>query len=362
MTVLRTERDVLDTLRGKTIRLSDLYRACEDAGVTTRASGRDLIHGRTDLRWKRRARNALQSAKAAGAARRVDREQWVLDGTAERPACLLLLLGDQCLVEVVLSDAGRFLAEQDEQPDLILADPPWGLGVNETGRRDRDNAERQYARNAQQVVSGYVDVPTHLYQEFTERWVTSAASLLRPGAYLAIVTGPAQAAGVQVAAEAAGLEFLNQLIVPRPFALPTSRRFSHAHSCVTVLCQGPERNRARFFAVPADMPKAKSGRDYPLDVWSDVGKHERRGQLRYPTMLHPAVPDRLIKAFTPGPENGGRPWESLVVDPFVGGGASAVAALDNERRFAGSDVNPDAVRFTGARLINRNRQPELPLR
>lgn len=56
---------------------------------------------------------------------------------------------------------------------------------------------------------------------------------------------------------------------------------------------------------------------------TDVGQHERRGRVRYPTMLHPAVPERLINALTPGPENGGRAWQALVVDLLTGGGESA---------------------------------------
>lgn len=106
---------------------------------------------------------------------------------------------------------------------------------------------------------------------------------------------------MQLTAEDCGLSFVNQIIVPRPFALPTSRRFSHAHTVATILCSGAENNPARFFAVPADLPKSRAGHDYPLDVWADVGKHERRNLVRYPTMLHPTIPARLISALTPGP-------------------------------------------------------------
>ena len=48
--------------------------------------------------------------------------------------------------------------------------------------------------------------------------------------------------------------FLNQVIVPRPFALPTSRQFSHARTVVTILHVGTPGSRTRFFHTPADMP------------------------------------------------------------------------------------------------------------
>ncbi|MEJ7790786.1 MAG: DNA methyltransferase [Gaiellaceae bacterium] len=40
----------------------------------------------------------------------------------------------------------------------------------------------------------------------------------------------------------------------------------------------------------------------------------------------------------------------LVVDPFVGGGATAVAALEAQRRFVGSDIDPAAIATTSARV------------
>lgn len=99
------------------------------------------------------------------------------------------------------------------------------------------------------------------------------------------------------------------------------------------------------------MPTARSGRPYPRDLWSDIGKHERRGIVRYPTMLHPAVPRRVISALTPGPENGGRPWQSFVVDPFLGGGETMLAAVHLQRRFLGADINPGALRLSASRFV-----------
>lgn len=348
---LRTERDVIETLKGRALTIEDIYAACEAAGVQRRDEGTEVIHGRTDTRSRRRARGALQTLRRAGRAERIADGTWLIDGTVEQPQRMILIIaGDPSRMELVLSDAEKLLKETQEPPALILADPPWALGINATGRADRDNGERVYARNPDHIVGGYQDISAAQYIDFSHRWITAAASILAPGSYLTIITGPGQSARVQVAAEDAGLTFINQVVVPRPFALPTSRRFSHAHTVITILCSGPEQNRTRWFSVPEDLPKAASGRDYPLDVWSDIGKHERRGLVRYPTMLHPIVPSRLIRALTPGPENEGRPWEALVIDPFVGGGESAIAAIQAQRRFRGGDLNVQAVQLTAARV------------
>jgi len=59
-----------------------------------------------------------------------------------------------------------------------------------------------------------------------------------------------------------------------------------------------------------------------------------------------------VEYFTGGPDD-------LVVDPCLGGGTTAVAALQLGRRFIGCDVDPEAVERTRARLAEEP-QPEPP--
>jgi hypothetical protein len=352
--MLRTEADVVATLQGRTLTLEELYDACRDAGVTGRDRGHDVIHGRNDRRWQRRVRGHLQQLRRRGQAHRVAAGTWVLNGTRVHPlgALLVVVPGELGQVELVLGDAAELLRRLTGDgcaTDLIVADPPWQLQRQLSGDPVGDRSERFYARDPSRVVNGYVEVDPGAYREFTLRWVAAAAGLLaaNPGSYLAAITGPQQAARVQVAAEDAGLQFVNQLVVRRAFALPTSRRFSHAHTVVSVLSSGA--SRQRFFATPPDLPKSAAGNDYPLDVWCDVPKHERRGLLRYDNMLAPQLVARLLWAYTPGPGNGGQPWSSQVVDPFVGGGTTLVTSLAMQRRFVGGDLNPQALRFALAR-------------
>ena len=62
----------------------------------------------------------------------------------------------------------------------------------------------------------------------------------------------------------------------------------------------------------------------------------------YPAEKPPAVSEVLInQSTTPG---------ELVADPFMGSGSVGVAALHVGRRFAGTDLNPEAVRLTVERL------------
>ena len=62
------------------------------------------------------------------------------------------------------------------------------------------------------------------------------------------------------------------------------------------------------------------------------------GLYRYPARFSPELAAAAVDAFT-------RPGE-VVLDPFVGGGTSAVESLVRGRRFVGFDINPLAVLLT----------------
>ncbi len=204
------------------------------------------------------------------------------------------------------------------------------------------------------VVDGYVDVPADEYAEFTHRWIEAAAGALRTnGGYLAIITGPQQAARVQVAGEDAGLTYVNQIVAKRVFSLRTTRRLSHAHHVVTLMCSGPLESPDRHYACPDDLPKAQSGADYGLDWWDDIPKYERRGLVKYDNALHPTLVRRVVQATTPGE------WQALVADPFLGSGTTAKVCLEGRRRFYGGDLNPESLRFTMARLLAERNAPQL---
>ena len=353
--MLDSEADVLRTLRAGTYTLEQLYQLCEQRTEVGRHGGHDPVPEHAgDRRWKRRVRGALQGLHRSGRAERIGRSVWAIDGTAERPERLVLIVAGATPAEfeLRLQAAVELLAELEEPADLVLCDPPWGLGRC-SGRFANGHG---YRRDHTKVAPGYVDVDADRYAEFTHHWVGAAASALRPAGQLAVVTGPQRAAVVQCAAERAGLTWVSSIVARRAFPLATLRRPASAHWTISVLCRGALANPNRAFNPPQDLPAARSGHPYPLDWWAEGnGRSDRRG-YRYDNGLPLPMMLRLVRAFSDPGEH--------VVDPFVGGGTTAIACWATRRRFTGGDVNPHALRFTAARLLAEHawpaeRQPSL---
>lgn len=348
--MLRTEAQFLRTLKAGTYTIPELYAQCEAGADIARNGGLappDAQHP-TDTVWRRRLRGALQTYRASGGALHGGRSIWIIHGTRETPKTLVLVNPDGTLanVELHLCTAVQLLENLDEPADLVICDPPYGLGRGSGASSD----QRIYRRDQTKVMPGYVDVDPARYSEFTRQWVTAAARALRPGGQLTAITGPQRAAIVQVAAEEAGLEWVASIAAFRHFALRTSRRFSCSHWRITVMCRGPATSRRRVFQVPADLAKSRSGGDYPLDWWPENGRADRYGALRYDNGLPGRLVGRVIEAHS-------NPGE-LVVDPCCGGGASTIEARRLGRRYVGADVNPHALRYAAARLLSEHVWPE----
>lgn len=349
--MLRTEADVVRTLEGGSYTLEQLYAMCEAEADIERDGGMNPTspQHQSDRVWKRRVRNALQHRKARGQAANLDRGSWLLHGTPEHPRRLILIhAGVLCALDLRVATAVDLFGSLDEPIDLVVADPPYALGRG----TDRSSANRIYAtRDADSVVPGYVDVPAEDYEAFTREWISAAYPALRMGGQVAIITGPQQAAVVQYTAERAGLSFVSSIAAYKAFAKKTTRRPAFAHWTITVVSRGPQSSSKRTFNVPPDLPKARSGADYPLDFWTDNGRLDRKGDaLKYDNSL----PQTLIRRIVLMLSNEG----DLLVDPFLGGGSTAEAAMDMRRRFIGGDINERAIAFTGARLLNERIWPE----
>ena len=140
----------------------------------------------------------------------------------------------------------------------------------------------------------------------------------------------------------------NRIVWTFGHGLNSSKRFSGRHEMILWFTKGDQKifnldsvrvpqkyQGKRFYKGPnkGELSGNPLGKN-PSDVWEipNVKAHHVE-KTAHPCQFPAVIPQRLIKALTP--VNG------LVIDPFMGSGTSGVAAVIEERRFAGSEIQKE---------------------
>ena len=196
-----------------------------------------------------------------------------------------------------------------ESIDLVIADPPFGI--------DFDGKSSVYNRDERLVIEGYEETDES-YHEFTSKWLVELPRIMKPEASAYVFSGWTNLDAVLEGARDAGLVTLNHLIWHYPFGVYTRKRFVTSHYHIVLLVKD---SRKYFF---------NKIENYPEDVWS-VKRRYRTGLSKNATKLPLEVVSRCI-------DFSSRPGD-IVLDPFMGNGTTAVAALLNFRHFIGFEIN-----------------------
>lgn len=115
---------------------------------------------------------------------------------------------------------------------------------------------------------------------------------------------------------------------------------------IVVACKGrfdraiPRQVRRRRGLPHEDTISREDFMAWTLDVWRIPPEHARR--VGHPAPFPVELPRRLIELYTYRGD--------LVLDPFLGSGSTAVAAVRTGRRYAGYDVDPGYVALAARRV------------
>ncbi|WP_454731905.1 MULTISPECIES: DNA-methyltransferase [Cupriavidus] len=217
----------------------------------------------------------------------------------------------------------------DDSIDLIVADPPYGLGKDYGNDSDR--------------LSG----PAYL--EWSAAWIDAVVPKLAPRGSLYLFCTWQYSPELFVMLKQR-LTMINEIIWDRrvPSMGGTTRKFSSVHDNIGFFA----RARDYYFdldpvRVPydAETKKARSrprfeGKKWlevgynPKDLWSVPRIHRQDPErAAHPTQKPLDIVQRMVLASCPP---GG-----LVLDPFTGSGTTAVACARHGRRFVGFEMNPE---------------------
>lgn len=232
----------------------------------------------------------------------------------------------------------------DGSIDLVVADPPYGLGKDYGNDSDR--------------LSGQA------YLEWSERWMDAIVPKIAPRGSLYLFCTWQYSPELFVMLKQR-LTMINEIIWDRrvPSMGGTTRKFSSVHDNIGFFA----RQRDYYFdldpvRIPydAETKKARSrprfeGKKWlevgynPKDLWS-VSRIHRQDPERadHPTQKPLEIVERMVLSSCPP---GG-----LVLDPFTGSGTTAVACVRHGRRFVGYEMNPEY-----AELVRQRVEAAIPL-
>ena len=256
---------------------------------------------------------------------------------------------ENCINTIFNEDAVTGLTRiGDGSVDLIVTDPPYGLG-------------KDYGNDSDKL-----DTPEYL--KWTESWLDAAIPKLKPSGSLYLFLTWRNSPEIFSFLKRRMI-MLNEIIWDRrvPSMGGSTRRYSSVHDTIGFFAM----TRDHYFdldsiRIPYDeeTKKARSrsifvGKKWlemgynPKDLWSVSRLHRIHGEREdHPTQKPLEIVERMIKASCPP---GG-----LVLDPFMGSGTTAAAAKRNGRNYVGFELNPEYCAMI-ARRLERASDPQLEL-
>ncbi len=192
----------------------------------------------------------------------------------------------------------------DESIDLIVTDPPFGIGFG--------HEKQNYNRSLSNTIAGYNEVEKEKYYDFCLSWMTQAFRVLKKTGTAFIVSGWTNLKDVLNAIDDVGFTTINHIIWKYQFGVFTKRKFVTSHYHILFVAKDPK--RYKFNKIE----------HYPEDVWF-VRREYWRGKKRTPTKLPLTLVEKMIMY---GSDEG-----DVVLDPFAGSGTVGVAAKRLGRKF-----------------------------
>lgn len=245
----------------------------------------------------------------------------------------------------------------DGSIDLILTDPPYGLGKDYGNDSDKQASKE--------------------YLEWTERWIDAVLPKLKASGSLYIFLTWRYSPEIFVMLKQR-MTMLNEIIWDRrvPSMGGSVRSFSSVHDTIGFFAKG----KGHYFdldsvRIPYDAAtkKARSRSIFvgakwlelgynPKDLWSVARLHKENPQrVDHPTQKPLEIIERMVLASCPP---GG-----LILDPFMGSGTTAIAAKRCGRDFVGFELNPEYCQIIENRLASpeaqltlQNNRPTEPMR
>jgi DNA modification methylase len=207
------------------------------------------------------------------------------------------------------------LVSQGVSVDLVVADPPYVIS------RDSNFHTMKDRRNARTGTSfGTWDI------EFDNNpWISKSFDILKDGGSMIVFNDFKKVSDVVVIATKAGFEFKDVIVWEKTNPMPRNRDRRYAPS-LEMMMWFVKKKKARW-----TFNRQNSSYQSPVMRYAS----ESGGAFRrfHPTQKPVKMIEEIIKIHS----NTGE----LVLDPFMGSGTTAIAAINTDRQFVGFELNEE---------------------
>jgi len=238
---------------------------------------------------------------------------------------------------IVQQDAIDFLRSLEPgSVDLIITDPAY-----ESLEKHRKKGTTTRLKNSKSSSNKWFPIfPNSRFPPF----LMAAYRALAKNSHFYMYCDDETAYVVKPLAEAAGFKYWKRLVWDK---MRIGMGYHYRARCEYILFFEKGKRKLQNLGMPDVFDLKEDSEGYVIEC--------ARIHKGYPTEKPVMVSEKLIvQSSLPG---------ELVVDPFMGSGSVGVAALKHRRKFAGCDIEKDALDLTDRRLIDTlaERNKQLPL-
>lgn len=212
-----------------------------------------------------------------------------------------------------------------ESVDAVLTDPPYSSGGVHQAARQADPAKKYQGTGTKRtyppMLGDFKDQRS--FTMWATLWLGECLRLAKPGALCLVFSDWRQLPVMTDAVQAAGWSWKGIVVWHKPSARPHLGSF----------------RRDAEFVIHAVKGQAKT---HTRQCFPGVFKHAVNASRKVHLTGKPVA---LVKDLLAVSQPGG-----MVLDPFLGGGTTALACLETGRRFTGVELSPEYAALSTARI------------
>ena len=225
----------------------------------------------------------------------------------------------------------------DNKIDLVITDPPFAINFK--------SKKANYNRNASRVLSGYNEIESKNYYNFTYNWMSQINRILKKSGSMYVFSGWNNLKDILIALDNNGFTTINHIIWKYQFGVVTSKKFVTSHYHCLYVCKN--NNERKFFPYSRFDKNAKTTDGKSLhyndkeDVWN-IKREYWTGDEKTPTKLPAEIIKKILEYSSEE--------KDVVFDPFLGSGQVAVVSKMLKRKYIGFEIVKEYYNFAKKRL------------